>query len=65
MKTHFLIVASALLLLACEPASEPDSQVDNAISESKPVSDNSTSLEQPMPEKRPHEMTLHGHTPNR
>jgi len=29
---------------------------------SKPVNTASTLLEQPMPEQRPHEMTLHGHT---
>lgn len=47
MKVHFLLLASLACLLACKPATE-------SVTEAQ--------LEQPMPEKRPHEMTLHNHT---
>lgn len=45
MKLHFILVAGCSCLLACKPAPQTETQV-----------------EQPMPEKRPHAMTLHGHT---
>ena len=45
MKIHFMLAVILTCLMACEPASQIETRVD-----------------QPMPEKRPHEMTLHGHT---
>jgi oligopeptidase B len=45
--------------MACEPAIDPVGQAQPQAADPKPVS---TTVEQPMPAKRPHEMTLHGHT---
>jgi oligopeptidase B len=59
MRTQFLVLFSTVFLLACKPASEP---VTTSSADQKPVNTASTFLEQPMPEQRPHEMTLHGHT---
>ena len=47
MKFHILMIASLTCLVACKPAAETEIQFQ---------------AEQPMPEKRPHEMTLHNHT---
>ena len=62
MKNHLLLLAVSLFLVACEPATDPVSQAETPPADQGPVNDTTTSMEQPMPEKRPHEMTLHGHT---
>ena len=62
MKTHILLIFSVIFLIACEPASESVSQSEPVNSDQDSPSFPSTNVNQPMPEKRPHEMTLHGHT---
>ncbi len=61
MRNYLFLLLSLALVFACEPAvgpaAEPESQADVPV-----VNDEPAKLEQPMPEKRPHEMTLHGHT---
>jgi oligopeptidase B len=61
MRNYLVLLLSLAFLFACEPAvgpaAEPESQADAPV-----VNDEPAKLEQPMPEKRPHEMTLHGHT---
>ncbi len=62
MRIHFLLPLSILFLIACEPVSDPAGQTQAQASDPSPVDIASTTVEQPMPAKRPHEMTLHGHT---
>ncbi len=62
MRVHLLFLLSTLILIACEPASDPAGQTQTQVSDPSPVDTASTTVEQPMPAKRPHEMTLHGHT---
>ena len=66
MKIYFLLLITTVFLLGCEPASEPVGdpvgQVEPESSNQKTANIESSPLEQPMPVKRPHEMTLHGHT---
>ncbi|MCP4045489.1 MAG: S9 family peptidase [Gammaproteobacteria bacterium] len=62
MRVHLLFLLSTLILIACEPASDPAGQTQAQVSDPSPVDTASTTVEQPMPAKRPHEMTLHGHT---
>ena len=62
MKTHILLIFSTMFLIACEPAPESISQSGPVKSEQDSPDSPSTNVNQPMPEKRPHEMTLHGHT---
>jgi len=62
MKTHFLLFVSTVFLIACEPATETVGQVESQPEDQNTMNTESTLVEQPMPEKRPHEMTLHGHT---
>jgi len=62
VKTHILLIFSVIFLIACEPASESVSQSEPVNSDQDSPSFPSTNVNQPMPEKRPHEMTLHGHT---
>ncbi len=57
-----LLLVSAAFLIACEPASERIGQLDSQSKSLNSLNNESTHVEQPMPEKRPHEMTLHGHT---
>ncbi len=47
MRIHLLFIGSLAFLMACKPASETEIN---------------TEMKQPMAEKRPYEMTLHGHT---
>ncbi|MFT5138525.1 MAG: oligopeptidase B [Lysobacterales bacterium] len=54
MITRLLMVVFAACLLACEPNSRTEMQ--------SPVNQIPKPAEEPMPEKRPHEMTLHGDT---
>ena len=62
MKTHVLLIFSTMFLIACEPASESVSQSGPVKSDQDSPDSPSTNVNQPMPEKHPHEMTLHGHT---
>ena len=62
MKTQLLFIFSLLFLIACEPVSEPVGQTETVGTVPDPFNAPSTNVKQPMPEKRPHEMTLHGHT---
>lgn len=59
MRSRLLFLFCSVFLLACEPASDP---IATRAADQKPESTASILLEQPMPEQRPHEMTLHGHT---
>jgi oligopeptidase B len=60
MRPVFTATAAVWLLTACHPAEEP------AVGAADPKSQTGTAdiqeLQEPMPEKRPHEMTLHGIT---
>lgn len=62
MKIQLSLPLSLFLLIACKPGSEhaPPAEpvTGNRVSFSSPA----TTVTQPMPAKRPHEMTLHGHT---
>jgi oligopeptidase B len=62
MKSYLFLLVSTAFLMACEPASEPIGQSEPDVKDQSPLSNESTLMEQPMPAKRPHEMTLHGHT---
>ena len=63
MRNHLLLLLGTLFLIACEPASDPAGQTPSQANDQNPVEIESTTVEQqPMPAKRPHEMTLHGHT---
>ena len=62
MKIHRLLIVGAVFLIACKPGSESTPQLSPELASQEPPTTESTPLEQPMPEKRPHEMTLHGHT---
>jgi oligopeptidase B len=62
MRIHLLLLISAVFLFACKPATETDETVvvhEPEQNSGKPLS---TTVEEPMAAKRPHEMTLHGHT---
>lgn len=64
MKTHLLLLVCTVFLMACKPQSESVEQSEpDAAAASAPITQ-SILAEQPVPEKRPHEMTLHGHTRN-
>jgi len=62
MRTHLLLLLSSLFLIACEPAPDHVGQTPAQTGDQSPVDIASTTVEQPMPAKRPHEMTIHGHT---
>ncbi len=62
MRIQLLLLVSSVFLLACEPVSDPVAQWEPKLTGHNPLNIASNLLEQPMPEKRPHEMTLHGHT---
>ena len=62
MKTYVFLILSTMFLIACEPAPESISQSEPVQSDQDSPDFPSTNVNQPMPEKRPHEMTLHGHT---
>src|SRR5210317_1534890 len=59
---HRLVVLSMLFLIACKPAQEPIAQAGQPIGKQSAINAPSINVSQPMPEKRPHEMKLHGHT---
>ena len=62
MKIRLFLLLSAVFLFACKPASESSGEVEAHSTEQSPLNTVSATVEQPMPAKRPHEMTLHGHT---
>ena len=62
MKFHRLLLISSVFLVACEPVSEPEGLAESLNNDQEPNHSISINMEQPMPEQRPHEMTLHGHT---
>lgn len=62
MRTLFVSLLSTMFLIACDQVSEPAGQAQPQTAAPEPVSVASNNMEQPMPAKRPHEMTLHGDT---
>jgi len=62
MRRDVLVLVSAVFLSACEPATEPVAQSGSNFANQNPLNTASNLVEQPMPEKRPYEMTVHGHT---
>jgi oligopeptidase B len=62
MKIRHALVLSTLFVIACKPAQEPVAQTEQPIEKRNSINTPSINVNQPMPEKRPHEMTLHGHT---
>ena len=62
MRAQFLLFISVAFLMACEPAAETVGQAEPAPTDQNTLNTESILVEQPMPAKRPHEMTLHGHT---
>jgi len=62
MKAHLSLLASAVIVLACEPATESVGRAEPNPTEQKSLNTASTLSEQPVAAKRPHEMTLHGHS---
>jgi oligopeptidase B len=62
MRTHLLLLLSIAFLVACEPAVEPVAKSESLADAAPAETTDPINLEQPMPEKRPHEMTVHGHT---
>ena len=62
MKVYPFLLVSTAFLFACEPATEPVGQVASNPAEKESSGTVTGALKQPMAAKRPHEMTLHGHT---
>ena len=62
MRIHLFLLLSLAFLFACEPAVEPVAGPESQSNVPSAINNDPATLEQPMPEKRPHEMTLHGHT---
>ena len=62
MKIHRLLLICSLFLVACEPVPEPEGLAESLNNAQEPHHSISINMEQPMPEQRPHEMTLHGDT---
>lgn len=62
MRIYILLLVSVAFLMACEPASDPVGQDETNSKNHNTLNTELNHLEQPMPEKRPHEMTMHGHT---
>ena len=63
MTRYILLGAMLLSLTACQKAEDPaDASVNAEPAENATESDTALTMEEPMPEKRPHEMTLHGIT---
>jgi len=60
MRSLYLVGAMTLLVLAgCQPSEPPPAATANTTTES---ASQPSPMSEPMPEKRPHEMTLHGDT---
>jgi len=62
MKILGLILATTMLLISCEPVSQPAGETGAAQPGQASIEPTTTMTNEPMPEKRPHEMTLHDHT---
>jgi oligopeptidase B len=62
MKILGLVFVTVMFLLSCGPASEPAGQVGAAQTDQASLESPTIMINQPMPKKRPHEMTLHGIT---
>jgi len=62
MQTRISALFASLFLLSCEPAAEPAGQAGPAREGQGPMAITISTIDQPMPEKRPLEMTLHGRT---
>jgi len=62
MKILGLVLVSMALLLSCEPASRPAGQTKTVRPGKASIEPPTIATIQPMPDKRPYEMTLHGHT---
>src|SRR5210317_288869 len=62
MKIQHMFIVSMLFLIACEPVAGPVDPSALKVTNPNPFHNPSNNVKQPMPEKRPHEMTLHGHT---
>jgi oligopeptidase B len=62
MKIEHLFIFSMLFLIACEPVSDPVGRTELSLTDSDSITAPPTNVKQPMPEKRPHKLTLHGHT---
>ena len=62
MRLCIFVLISAVFFVACNPAAEPAAQAETRLAEQGAPINESTAVEEPMPAKRPHEMTLHGHT---
>jgi len=62
MKNLLLLTLGTLFLLACEPSSAPVGPAQAVRKDPGHFNFPTTTMSEPMPAKRPHEMTLHGHT---
>jgi oligopeptidase B len=62
MKKTILLAALPLILAACQKSEEPAATADTGHSESAAETSAAMTVEEPVAEKRPHEMTLHGVT---
>jgi len=62
MKSLFLLLPGMILLLACDPDSGPAGEPEITKTVTGSFISTSNKFEQPMPEKRPYEVTVHGHT---
>jgi oligopeptidase B len=60
MKTRLLATVCIAGLYACKPATEPVETTETAGPET--TAEAIAQVAEPMPEKKPHEMTIHGHT---
>ncbi len=62
MRVYFLLLAGTAFLTACEPVSESTGPVEPLLEKQNALNMTSLPVKQPIAEKHPHEMTLHGHT---
>jgi len=62
MKKSVLLIVLLILSVACKPPPDSVGHAEATSAESRSFNLNATMIEQPMPQKRPHEMTLHDHT---
>lgn len=62
MRTQFLLLASIVFMVGCEPASPPIEQSGQQVKAETSRGSGLGATGQPVAEKRPHAMTLHGHT---
>ncbi len=61
MKTRILTILSVVFLCSCKPASGPIGEATPVQADPGSVNTPTATVNEPMPEKRPHAMTLHGH----